>query len=782
MAYVINKNKDKGGEEFATLIKDEIEYRALRNSAKQLRILSAVRAGDESKKKHLLSIMYQGHPLDNGAIKGSDRLSRYFVLDIDERTEADRIISMLMADIDKHHPAMIERSARYGAHIVFPRPWGKTVLEAQCEMALELHTEIDLNNKNSNRKLFTTSADASDLIYLDPALFADHFDADAWQRETVEMAAHKPDLPDMPVKGDKHYKVWEHNWPSHGIIVDKVESTPCPTANVNSADATPVNTADEPSRIYPAEYDGILYSNICTSYFKLFNGGKEPTEGNRNSLTFQLAVDLAPICNYNQQWLEQIIPRYDDFPEAEWRQTIAQALKEEKKGIRYRTRKAIEDAKKAAQITNVTGGTFTSPPEMPKRLTKFHRLLLSRTPRIYYPTVAEGVWQALASHLHGVTFRFIDGKIYSPYSFGLLIAPMSSGKGCINKPIDFILADIMERDSESRRREAEWKRQNPTGSKKKPRPTDICIQVLMTDVTHAAFVLRLTDADANGQKPIYMRVDEVELLEQIKGNTKGSSVFAYIKLAYDCASVGQERVGAESVDGNAPLRWNCNASTTPAMARKYFRNAVYDGTLSRMNLNTIIVPEDNTDIPVFGKYDDEYAADLKPFIARLNAASGEIYCPQAAKLARQLDLENKARGLEYDNVAYSRLSFRANVNAYVKGMILYILNGYKWTKDIEQYVRWSEQWDMWCKLRYFLDYIEADIKAEEASVNQGPCNLIASLPQEFTYQQFLSMRQSVGKTGDGKATLRKWQSRGYIEYNEDDKVYVKIGKYAKADE
>lgn len=774
MAYVIETKTDaKGSSEYATLIANEEEFRALRNQEKQLRILNDVRAGNDNEKKHLLSIMYQGHPLDDGAVKGSDRPSRSYILDIDDEGEAERVITLLMSNIEKYNPYMIERSVNGGAHVVFPRPWAVSILEAQCNMALLLHTEIDLNNKNTNRKLFSTSADEHDLVYVNPELFNDTFDKEEWAREKAEMDARRPDLPDMPKKADKHYKPWEHKWPSHGIMQDVAEEE----VKTSTQDRKAENVQDV--RIYPTSYNGIAYDSIIAKYWEQNNAGNEPNEGNRNSLTFQLACDLAPICDYNQEWLEQIIPRYDGFSKQEWRQTISQALKEDKKGIRYRTRKAIEEAKKEMRITSVTGGSSFTPPSMPARLTRFQKILLSKTPELYHPTVCEAVFPALAAHLHGVTFRFIDGTIHEPHSFSLLVAAMSSGKGCINKPIEYIMADIYARDAESRKREAEWKRKNPSGSKKQPRPTDICIQSLMTDVTHAAFVLRLTDADANGQRAVYMHVDEVEMLEQIKGSGKGSSVFAYIKLAYDTSRIGQERVGAESIDGNAPLRWDCNASTTPAMARKYFRKAVYDGTLSRMNLNTIILPDDNMDIPVFGVYDDKYAENLKPYIERLNSASGEIHCPQALRLAHQLDKENKARALEYDNKAYERLSFRANVNAYVKAMILYILNDYKWSKDIEQYVRWSEQWDLWCKLRFFLDYIEADIAAEEGAVNHGPTNLIATLPAEFSYDDFLRFYRQAGKTGDGKATLRKWISRGYLEFNDNDNYYVKIGKYGK---
>lgn len=776
MPYVIQtKSDDKGSSEYATPITSEAQFRALRNQEKQLRILSDIRAGNNKEKKYLLSIMYQGHPQDDGAVKGADRPSRYFILDIDDKDDAERVIALLMSDIEKYNPYMIERSANGGAHAVFPRPWAVSILEAQCNMAFMLHTEIDINNKNPNRKLFSTSADDHYLVYVNPELFNDSFDKEEWEREKADMRARRPDLPDLPVKADKHYKPWEHNWPSHGVVVD---------ASAGEAD-TPKREGEgeqvqgKESRIYPIHYNGISYASIIAKYWEQNNAGNEPNEGNRNSLTFQLTCDLAPICDYNQEWLEQIVPRYDGFPEQEWRQTISQALKEDKKGIRYRTRKAIEAAKKEMHITSVTGGSSSTPPRMPTRLTRFHKALLSLTPAIYHPTVCEAAFPALAAHLHGVTFRYIDGTVHEPHSFSLLVAPMSSGKGCINKPIDYIMNDISVRDAESRKREAEWKRKNPSGSKKQPRPSDICIQMLMTDVTNAAFVLRLTDADANGQRAVYMHVDEVEMLEQIKGSGKGSSVFAYIKLAYDCARIGQERVGAESVDGNAPLRWDCNASTTPAMARKYFRKAVYDGTLSRLNLNTIILPDDNADIPVFGVYDEQYAENLKPYIERLNAASGEIHCPQALRLARQLDKENKARALEYDNKAYERLSYRANVNAYVKAMILYILNDCKWSKDIEQYVRWSEQWDLWCKLRFFLDYIEADIAAEEGAVNHAPTNLIAILPAEFTYEQFLRYYRQAGKTGDGKATLRKWISRGYLEFNDNDNVYIKIGKYAQ---
>ena len=556
----------------------------------------------------------------------------------------------------------------------------------------------------------------------------------------------------------------------------------------NTQQASNAQNPANASNISPL-YNGIPYSEIISKYWELYNFGKLPTMGDRNVKTFELAVTLRAICNYSLPQLEAVIPRYDNFPEQEWRTTLESALKEPRKGMPYRLRQVLLAIQSDSKIA-ATGGSRDVPPAMPQKLPKLLKLLSSKVPQMYKPAVCEAIFPALATHLHGVKFRYWDNVDHEPTFMNVLIAPMSVGKGAIKKPIDFILADIKEADKPNRLREAEWKRKNPSGKTKAkdPRPNDICIQILIDNLTDAVFNQRVVDAHENGHRFVYTRVDEVEQLKKVTSRGTVDEVSILIRKAFDNAEHGQERVGADSITGIAPLRWNFNASTTIPNAHRFFLKSVNDGTLSRLNLSTIIKPrledaqENNQassqqspddSLPIFGIYDDKFAQDLKPYLDRLSSASGLIECPQALKLAKELTRENDKRASLYESEAYRILSYRANVIAYLKAMVLYVAQGYHWSEDIAEYVRWSEQMDLWCKMRFFGTQLEEEILQEVKQINASPQNLLSTLPDEFTYEQFLRHRQQQGKCGDGKNTLRTWKHRGYVVYDEITKTWHK---------
>ena len=556
----------------------------------------------------------------------------------------------------------------------------------------------------------------------------------------------------------------------------------------NTQQASNAQNPADASNISPL-YNGIPYSEIISKYWELYNFGKLPTMGDRNVKTFELAVTLRAICNYSLPQLEAVIPRYDNFPEQEWRTTLESALKEPRKGMPYRLRQVLLAIQSDSKIA-ATGGSRDVPPAMPQKLPKLLKLLSSKVPQMYKPAVCEAIFPALAIHLHGVKFRYWDNVDHEPTFMNVLIAPMSVGKGAIKKPIDFILADIKEADKPNRLREAEWKRKNPSGKTKAkdPRPNDICIQILIDNLTDAVFNQRVVDAHENGQRFVYTRVDEVEQLKKVTSRGTVDEVSILIRKAFDNAEHGQERVGADSITGIAPLRWNFNASTTIPNAHRFFLKSVNDGTLSRLNLSTIIKPrledaQENSQassqqspddsLPIFGIYDDKFAQDLKPYLDRLSSASGLIECPQALKLAKELTRENDKRASLYESEAYRILSYRANVIAYLKAMVLYVAQGYHWSEDIAEYVRWSEQMDLWCKMRFFGTQLEEEILQEVKQINASPQNLLSTLPDEFTYEQFLRHRQQQGKYGDGKNTLRTWKHRGYVVYDEITKTWHK---------
>lgn len=464
--------------------------------------------------------------------------------------------------------------------------------------------------------------------------------------------------------------------------------------------------------------------------------------------------------------MEQVIPRYDGLEEDEWRKTIENALKEPRRGMPTRLKQVLNSLRDVKSVKAVAG-TMAAPPPMPKKLPPLIRLLTQNVPDYYKPAVAAAVFPPLGAHMHGVKFTYWDNVQHEPTFMNVLVGRQSIGKGCINAPIDYIMADIKKRDEPNRRREAEWKRMNPSAKQKAkdPRPADICIQMVIDNLTDAVFNQRIVDANTNGERFVYTKVDEVEALRKVTSKGSTEEVTLLIRKAFDNALAGQERVGADSVSGIAPLRWNWNASTTPPNARRFFFKAVNNGTISRLDISTIIV--DNDEPPVIGIYDQTFADELQPYIERLDSANGIVECPQAKKLALEMMEENSAMAEMMESDAYRVLSYRANVIAWLKGMLLYVAHGYKWSKEIESFVRWSLQYNLWCKMLFFGQQLERELQEEnEIERQSGPQNMLLLLPEEFTKDEYLQLRTSLGKTGDGGSTLRSWVKRKYVEWDE----------------
>ena len=756
------------------------EYRNLRQTNRQQSMVTRIRQGDDKLKHRLLQMNYSCIP-ESGLLKGCKTPSNSVGMDVDldpsdpdyDRKMAE-IPARVLAKQEELGLLMLERSARKGYHLVFRRRFTEGlseghILENQV-MNLRWASELlgvkfDSGAKDITRVFFSTTADQSDLLFLSDELF-DNTPCPA--TAAVSAAGSAPTLPAVSAKQ-----------PVSGELSVQDEHSASAERQVSAGRSV----AAEPA-VNDLKYMGIPFRAIIQRYFDLFNEGRLPQEGDRNVKTFELAMLLRPICDYAQAKLEAVIPRYDGFPEEEWRRTIESALKEPRKGMPYRLRQVLNALRQESKIA-ATGGTIETPPLMPEKLPHLLDLLSSKVPAMYKPAVCEGVFPALGTHLHGVKFCYWDNVEHEATFMHVLIASMSIGKGSIKKPIDYILADIKQRDKPNRLREAEWKRQNPAGKTKAkdPRPSDICIQILIDNLTDAVFNQRVVDAHENGGRFIYTRVDEVEQLRKVTSRGTIDEVSILIRKAFDNAEHGQERVGADSVTGIAPLRWNFNASTTIPNAHRFFQKAVNDGTLSRLYLSTILKPRSDSahgssgeevELPIFGVYDDQFAQSLKPYIERLSAANGLIECPQALSLAKELTIENDKRASLYESEAYRVLSYRANVIAYLKGMVLYVAEGYKWSQEIEDYVRWSEQMDLWCKMRFFGRQLEEEIKAEEQQINASPKNLLSLLPSEFTYEDFLQMRQQQGRTGDGRNTLRTWKSRGYIEFDEITQSWHKV--------
>ena len=836
------------------------EYRNLRNSNYQKRLVAGIRKGDAKQKMRLLQMNYScmatPPSLQKAPLKGCKSPSMSVGMDVDFDPSApdyeemmEKAPEMVLSKKDELGLLMLERSARKGYHLVFRRHFmdglaeGK-ILENQ-EINLKWASELlgvkfDEAAKDITRVFFSTTASEEDLLFLDDALFeqtAPNVDNLAASGNSASgssasgNSASGSSTSGSSTSGSSASGSSTNGSAANGSSTSrstagKENPSNSAEASQKSADAQQASNAQNPANAQQAStqqasnaqnpadaqqasnthqasnaqnpanasnisplYNGIPYSEIISKYWELYNFGKLPTMGDRNVKTFELAVTLRAICNYSLPQLEAVIPRYDNFPEQEWRTTLESALKEPRKGMPYRLRQVLLAIQSDSKIA-ATGGSRDVPPAMPQKLPKLLKLLSSKVPQMYKPAVCEAIFPALAIHLHGVKFRYWDNVDHEPTFMNVLIAPMSVGKGAIKKPIDFILADIKEADKPNRLREAEWKRKNPSGKTKAkdPRPNDICIQILIDNLTDAVFNQRVVDAHENGQRFVYTRVDEVEQLKKVTSRGTVDEVSILIRKAFDNAEHGQERVGADSITGIAPLRWNFNASTTIPNAHRFFLKSVNDGTLSRLNLSTIIKPrledaqENNQassqqspddSLPIFGIYDDKFAQDLKPYLDRLSSASGLIECPQALKLAKELTRENDKRASLYESEAYRILSYRANVIAYLKAMVLYVAQGYHWSEDIAEYVRWSEQMDLWCKMRFFGTQLEEEILQEVKQINASPQNLLSTLPDEFTYEQFLRHRQQQGKCGDGKNTLRTWKHRGYVVYDEITKTWHK---------
>ena len=412
-----------------------------------------------------------------------------------------------------------------------------------------------------------------------------------------------------------------------------------------------------------------------------------------------------------------------------------------------------------------------APPPMPRRLPPLIKLLVSRTPKIYQPAVAHAVFPALGAHLWKTTFRYIDNTLHEATLANVLMAPTGAGKSCICQPVDYILADIRERDKKNMEREKKWKQEMQTkgaNKDKKLRPEGIVIQEIDPDVTPAAFVQRMADAEG---RFLYMRMNEIELFNNLsqKGNSKGH--FQLMCLAFDYNNdYGQTRASSASVSERVCVRLNYNISTTVRKGQAYFRSVLTDGPLSRINFSTIPERPIGSEMPVYGTYGADFEEELRPYIERLNESRGLVECKQVTNLTKQLMHENADFARLSQSRVFENFSFRANVIAFLKAMVLYVAHGEKWDKTMEDFVRWSLRYDLWCKMHFFGAAIE-EIENSDLPIknHRGPQNLLDLLPEVFTREEAGIMRKNQGiRQGTLKSMLSNWKKRGYIElYGEE---------------
>ena len=417
---------------------------------------------------------------------------------------------------------------------------------------------------------------------------------------------------------------------------------------------------------------------------------------------------------------------------------------------------------------------YPEPPAMPEKLPKLVELLISRTPEIYKPAVAHAIFPPLATHLWQTSFRYIDNVVHEATLSTCLLAGTGAGKSSVDKPIRYIMEDIRKRDAENLKREKEWKEEvtrKGANKDKRKRPDNLVIQEIDADMTSPAFVMRTAEAQG---RFLYTSLNELDQFDALRGS--GNQQFRIMCLAFDPFNLfGQQRVGVQSVTERVTIRFNWNASTTIQKGQRYFSKVLTDGPISRINFCTIPEREIGDEMPVYGDYDDAYRESLKPYIENLNNARGLIDCPEAFQLALKLKDENAEFSRLSQDRVYENLSFRANVIAYLKACVLYVANGCKWEPEIDEFIRWSERYDLYCKMRFFGDAIKRANDTGEKSSKRGPSNMLMQLPDEFTYQQVIDLRVARGMDKKGTSRmLGNWKERHYIKVKDSDSVPQKF--------
>ena len=674
-----------------------------------------------------------------------------------------------------------------GLRLVFVMPEGMNLAEAQKWMSQQLgDEEYDVCVKDLARPSFIVPEEY--ILFIDEArLFAEvetPSDADdaAPHANTHENTNHNTN--ENENKTEKEHRPESDN--SSAALPAGTASEHAQSANHDCADDHHLGNhgvdqdhgGEEKQQDFAQEYDGIPYEAITSKLVELLGG--EPQHGSRNSFIFTLSCYLRYLCDDNATWIKQVIPTFGEEKKRAFTTVDSACQRKQSHRMPMIVRKAISlcqqeqargkaedyDADEFGDILN-PDSYFYRIHEMPQKLPRLIRLLVSKTPAIYQPAVSQAVFPALASHLCDTRFRYVDNVEHEATLMNILCAPTGSGKESITQPINRIMADIRARDAEQRERERVWKDEcNRKGSNKdrRERPEGLVIQEVNIDMTNPAFVLRMKEAERHF---LYAKVNELNLFDALKGKT--NQHFRIMELAFDLGNYGQDRVGVQSVTETVKVRFNWNACCTPKKCRDYFRRVVTDGPVSRISFATIERRPCGSEIPVYGTYDASFDEELKPFIDNLLKARGLVDCPQALKLARKLMEENAEFARLSQNYVFENLSFRANVIAYLKACVLYVANGMKWEKSIEDFVRWSERYDLWCKLKLFGQMIyDADGEQDKVSrtAPNGPKNLLSLLPDEFTVNDYVKVRRAQGFDNDNAKRIRdaihQWVHRGYV--------------------
>ena len=689
-----------------------------------------------------------------GAVKRALLLNGMFD-ELQEKAAREQMFTADEIELWKGKVLHVERSARNKAHIDIRIPLGMTIAEAQSAFCKLIHATEDPSCVTPERIIFITD-DASQI-----------YTADDWYKHLDKEAV----------------AAYREAYRKRGLDID---GRPMDIDSAPTVDFQPIESEEEKARKaansvqYEQTYDGVPYEEITKALVDLMGGA--PAHGNRNNFIYREACLLRYICNSEAAWIKQVIEIFGE-DEAKAFASVESACKvAQSSEMPQLVKQAVELARKnylAKQATEKAGIYADVPPQLPAKLPKLIKLLTSKVPDDFKAPVAMAVFPPLAAHLKGVSFRYIDNQVHEAAMMNLLVAPMSSGKSAVNGPIDSIIEDLVQMDKVNRQKEQEWKDEvNTMGdNKKKPvRPEDICIRIVSPDLTRAAYIQRLDDAQKAGDAYLYCKMDEVDMLKKFNDPSQ------LIRLCWDNSEDGQERVGTKSVTARVKTRFNWNASTTIAVSQKFFSvREVADGAVSRLSLATIFRSEFDP-CPVVGNYDAQFKSQLAPYIHQLNATSGFKECRKAHQLIERLCSELMELAQLAYNKPYAEFAKRSLANGFRRAMVLYLANGEKWEKAIEDFIVWSVKYDLWCKMRFFGNQMQEAIDADNRSIYHasGVSNLLLFVHDTFDKAEIQEVCMVHGTKTKLAVLLCTWKKRGFIVKNEDgtfSKTAKFIGKY-----
>ena len=778
---------DKGdgkSHKLANPVKDRQALMALRDEKKNLDYLEKARKGDAEAKAKLLQLAYNIGYVD-GEIAGCKSQGSFFFHDVDcyDQAQSEELKNRILSKKDRIGLMMLERSAGGGWHLVCRRVPGTTILENQVRVACVLQIEMDTNAKDLARVCFSTSGSEEDLVYLDDAIFGEPMTPEECEKEyqlLKELERKKLEkVPKGAKKANKHYRPWEEI---------QGASPHDSTDSVDTKDSSEIIEATERTRYV---FKACMKEEDVTEADLVNEGGRHNSVkvvlSHCNQLlsegeTLGVLKELMPE-HWNDENIRQLVKAYySDYYNQYQKLTVFQkrVFRESK-----RIRESGDDTRGGRHLSDIASDitempdpnvsalsrVFASkePPAIPETLPKLVKAVTRNTPKRLKATVAQAMFPPLATYPRNLSFVYIDNQVRELRINCLIVAGTGTGKDmCTKQPLTHIIADMKKRDELNRKRLKQYNEEfnSKANSKQKPqRPDDLVIQTIKANITYAALVQRMDEAQG---APLYVRLNELEQWDKIEGCSGRGNQFTNLKLCDDEGNdFGADRASTQSVMGSGCLHLNWNANTTLTKAVKYFRFVLTDGPISRLCLATIPEEDYGADVPVFGDYDEAYDEGLKPYIDNLKQATGKIDCPQAKALARKLKKEcAEFARLSQDRV-FDNLTHRALVAAFRKACLLYAANGMKWEKAIEAFCRWSLFYDLYLKMMLFGDLIR-DADGDVQMSKRGPQSLLDFLPETFTVDDARRVRHERGLSNEGYhciRMIRTWINRGYVIQN-----------------